>query len=75
MSYASGHGQVCLAFQSHLVTIEKFGETTCKTNNPINVFDVALNGLDLEQNGSWIMELGFSHHVFADPNDFFNVNV
>jgi hypothetical protein len=28
--------------------IEKLGETTFKTNDPINVFDVALSGLDLE---------------------------
>jgi len=31
--------------------IKKFGETTFKTNDPINVFDVTLSGLDLEQNG------------------------
>jgi hypothetical protein len=55
--------------------IEKFGETTLKPKDPINVFNVALNGLDLKQNGSRIMKLGFSHHVYVDPNVFLNLNV
>jgi hypothetical protein len=29
--------------------IQELGETTFKTNDQINVFNVALNGLDLEQ--------------------------
>ncbi len=74
-SYASGHGHVCPTFQSHLIMIEKFGETTLKPKDPINVFNVALNGLDLKQNGSRIMKLGFSHHVYVDPNVFLNLNV
>jgi hypothetical protein len=55
--------------------IEKLGEMTFKTNDPINIFDVALSGLDLEQNGSWIMDLGCSYHVSMDPNVFFSLNV
>jgi len=55
--------------------IEKIKETTFKTNDPINIFDVALSGLDLEQNGSWIMDLGCSCHVSMDVNVFFSLNV
>jgi hypothetical protein len=55
--------------------IEKLGKQLLKTNDPINVFDVTLSGLDLEQNGLWIMDLGCSRHVSMDPNVFFSLNV
>ncbi len=75
MSYATRHGQVCPTFQSHVIMIEKLGEPTFKTNDRKIIFDVALNRLDLKQNGSWIMDLSCSCHVSMDPNVFFSLNL
>jgi hypothetical protein len=44
-----GLGQAHPTFPSHIIMIQELGETTFKTNDQINVFNVALNGLDLEQ--------------------------
>jgi hypothetical protein len=44
-----GLGQAHPTFQSHIIMIQELGETPFKTNDQINVFNVALNGLDLEQ--------------------------
>jgi hypothetical protein len=39
-------------------------------DDPVDVFDVVLAGVDLEQEGSWIMDSGCSKHVSGNPDAF-----
>jgi hypothetical protein len=60
-------------YHSHLLMADSPDPTS--DGDPVDVFDVALAGIDLEQEGSWIMDSGCSKHVSGTPDAFSSLQI